>query len=60
MGWMGSKSITAKASEGSVQCRVQMEVRNRERLRVLSVENQETLSFRLYSTQNLYRDGKKM
>jgi hypothetical protein len=37
-----------------------MEVRNRERLRVLSVENQETLSFRLYSTQNLYRDGKKM
>jgi hypothetical protein len=60
MGWMGSKSITAKASKGSVQCRVQMEVRNRERLRVLSVENQETLSFRLYSTQNLYRDGKKM
>jgi len=37
-----------------------MKVRNRERLRVLSVENQEILSFRFYSTQNLYRDGKKM
>jgi len=57
---MGSKSIRTKASEGSVQCQVQMKVRNRERLRVLSVENQEILSFRFYSTQNLYRDGKKM
>ncbi|SEN67695.1 hypothetical protein SAMN05216404_10673 [Nitrosospira multiformis] len=62
MGWMGGKSLTAKAkvSEGSVQGRVQMEVRNRECLRMLSVENQEILSFPLYSTQNLYRNGKKM
>ncbi|SET22226.1 hypothetical protein SAMN05216412_10461 [Nitrosospira multiformis] len=57
---MGGKSLTAKISEGSVQSRVQMEVRNRKRLRVLSVENQEILSFPLYSTQNLYRNGKKM
>jgi hypothetical protein len=34
--------------------------RDRERLRVLDIENEEILSLRLYSTQNLYRDGKKM
>lgn len=57
---MGGKSLTAKVSEGSVQDRIQMEIRNRKRLRVLSVENQEILSFPLYSMQNLYRNGKKM
>ena len=57
---MGGKSLTAKVSEGSVQDRIQMEIRKRKCLRVLSVENQEILSFPLYSMQNLYRNGKKM
>ncbi|SDZ88231.1 hypothetical protein SAMN05216411_102265 [Nitrosospira multiformis] len=57
---MGGKSLTAKVSDGALQGRIQMEIRNRKRPRVLGVENQEILSFPLYSTQNLYRNGKKM
>jgi hypothetical protein len=60
MGRMGGKSLTVRVSEGSVQDRIQIEICNGKRLRVLSVENQEILSFPLYSTQNLYRKGKKM
>lgn len=57
---MGGKSLTAKVRDGALQGRIQMEIRNRKRPRVLGVENQEILSFPLYSTQNLYRNGKKM